>query len=45
MRGNKKLKENVLLVDAYVKFAKTSQLQYQLTEIEEDLITLKTLMK
>ena len=45
MRSNKKLQEKVLLAEAYVKFAKVSKWQYQLTEIEEDLITLKTLMK
>ena len=45
MRSNKYLQEKVLLAEAYVKFAKISEWQYQLTEIEEDLITLKSLMK
>ena len=45
MRSNKKLQEKVLLAEAYVKFAKVSKWQYRLTEIEEDLITLKSLMK
>ena len=45
LRSNKNLQKKVLLAEAYVKFAKVSKWQYQLTEIEEDLITLKTLMK
>lgn len=45
LRGNKYLQKKVLLAEAYVKFAKISEWQYQLTEIEEDLITLKSLMK
>lgn len=45
MRSNKNLQEKVLLAEAYVKFSKVSKWQYQLTEIEEDLITLKSLMK
>ena len=44
LRRNEKLQEKVLLAEAYVKFAKISEWQYQLTEIEEDLITLKSLM-
>ena len=44
LRGNKYLQEKVLLAEAYVKFAKISEWQYQLTEIKEDLITLKSLM-
>ena len=45
MRSNKNLQEKVLLAEAYLKFAKASKWQYQITEIEEDLITLKSLMK
>ena len=45
MRSDKNLQEKVLLAEAYVKFAKISEWQYQLTGIKEDLITLKTLMK
>ena len=45
MRSNKNLQEKVLLAEAYLKFAKASKWQYQIAEIEEDLITLKSLMK
>ena len=34
-------KEKVLLADAYIKFAKKERLQYEVAEIEEDIITFK----
>ena len=37
-------KEKVLLADAYIKFAKKERWQYEVAEIEEDIITLKAVL-
>ena len=44
LRGNDRLKEKVLIAEAYVKLAKNERFQYRLTEIEEDVITLKSVL-
>ena len=37
-------KEKVLLAEAYIKFAKKERWQYEVAEIEEDIITLKAVL-
>lgn len=44
LRRDDRLKEKVLIAEAYVKLAKKEKLQYRLTEIEEDVITLKSVL-
>ncbi len=45
LRNSNYLQDKLLLAEAYLSYAKKERRQYQITEIEEDLITLKTLMK
>ena len=37
-------KEKVLIADAYIKFAKKERWQYEVAEIEEDIITFKSML-
>ena len=41
LRRNEHLKEKLLLAEAYIKFAKKERWQYEVAEIEEDIITFK----
>ena len=41
LRRNEHLKEKLLLAEAYMKFAKKERWQYEVAEIEEDIITFK----
>ena len=41
LRRNEHLKEKLLLAEAYIKFAKKERWQYEVDEIEEDIITFK----
>ena len=41
LRRNEHLKKKLLLAEAYIKFAKKERWQYEVAEIEEDIITFK----
>lgn len=41
LRRNEHLKEKLLLAEAYIKFARKERWQYEVAEIEEDIITFK----
>lgn len=45
LRRNEHLKEKLLLAEAYIKFAKKERWQYEVAEIEEDIITFKAALR
>jgi hypothetical protein len=45
LRRNEHLKQKLLLAEAYIKFAKKEKWQYEVAEIEEDIITFKAALR